>query len=82
MELRLHSKISLLMQLLGVLEEKRFNNTLYVSRLSSVLPVAIRGKTGWRKLIQWVFGDTVRIVSDYGLDGRGSIPDRRRGFFL
>jgi hypothetical protein len=25
---------------------------------------------------------SVSIVSDYGLDGRGSIPDRGRGFFL
>jgi hypothetical protein len=25
---------------------------------------------------------TVSIVSDYGLDNRGSIPDRGRGFFL
>jgi hypothetical protein len=27
-------------------------------------------------------GSSVSIVSDYGLDGRGSIPDRGRGFFL
>jgi hypothetical protein len=25
---------------------------------------------------------SVSTVSDYGLDGRGSIPDRGRGFFL
>jgi hypothetical protein len=27
-------------------------------------------------------GSSVSIVSDYGLDDRGSIPDRGRGFFL
>jgi hypothetical protein len=27
-------------------------------------------------------GSLVCIVSDYGLDGRGSIPDKSRGFFL
>jgi hypothetical protein len=27
-------------------------------------------------------GGSVGAVSDYGLDGRGSIPDRGRGFFL
>jgi hypothetical protein len=27
-------------------------------------------------------GSLVSTVSDYGLDGRGSIPDRGRGFFL
>jgi hypothetical protein len=27
-------------------------------------------------------GSSVSVVSDYGLDGRGSIPDRGRGFFL
>jgi uncharacterized membrane protein len=27
-------------------------------------------------------GSSVSIVSDYGLDDRGSIPDRSRGFFL
>jgi hypothetical protein len=27
-------------------------------------------------------GSSVSIVSDYGLDGRVSIPDRGRGFFL
>jgi hypothetical protein len=26
-------------------------------------------------------GNSVSIVSDYGLDERGSIPDRGRGFF-
>jgi hypothetical protein len=28
------------------------------------------------------WGSSVSIVSDYGLDDRGSIPDRGRGFFL
>jgi hypothetical protein len=27
-------------------------------------------------------GSSVTIVTDYGLDGRGSILDRGRGFFL
>jgi hypothetical protein len=27
-------------------------------------------------------GSSVSIVTDYGLDDRGSIPDRGRGFFL
>jgi hypothetical protein len=27
-------------------------------------------------------GSSVSTVSDYGLDGRGSVPDRGRGFFL
>jgi hypothetical protein len=27
-------------------------------------------------------GSSVSIVSDYGLDGRGTIPDRGTGFFL
>jgi hypothetical protein len=27
-------------------------------------------------------GSSVSIVSGYGLDGRGPIPDRGRGFFL
>jgi hypothetical protein len=27
-------------------------------------------------------GSSVSTVADYGLDGRGSIPDRSRGFFL
>jgi hypothetical protein len=27
-------------------------------------------------------GSSVSIVPDYGLEGRGSIPDRDRGFFL
>jgi hypothetical protein len=27
-------------------------------------------------------GSSVSIVSDYGLDDQGSIPDRSRGFFL
>jgi hypothetical protein len=27
-------------------------------------------------------GSSVSVESDYGLDGRGSIPDRGRGFFL
>jgi hypothetical protein len=27
-------------------------------------------------------GSSVGIVSDYGLDGRGSVPDRGTGFFL
>jgi hypothetical protein len=27
-------------------------------------------------------GSPVSTVSNYGLDGRGSIPDRGRGFFL
>jgi hypothetical protein len=27
-------------------------------------------------------GSSVSAVSDYELDGRGSIPDRGRGFFL
>jgi hypothetical protein len=28
------------------------------------------------------YGSSVGIVADYVLDGRGSIPDRGRGFFL
>jgi hypothetical protein len=32
--------------------------------------------------IYWSRGSSVSIVSDYGLDDRGSIPDRGRGFFL
>jgi hypothetical protein len=31
---------------------------------------------------QYEFGSSVSVASDYGLDGRGSIPDRGRGFFL
>jgi hypothetical protein len=30
----------------------------------------------------WSRSSSVSIVSDYGLDDRGSIPDRDRGFFL
>jgi hypothetical protein len=30
----------------------------------------------------WSRGSSVNILSDYGLDDRGSIPDRGRGFFL
>jgi hypothetical protein len=30
----------------------------------------------------FVFGSSVSIVSDYGLDDRGSIPNRSRGFFF
>jgi hypothetical protein len=30
----------------------------------------------------WSRGSSVSIVSDYGLDDRGSIPDRARGFPL
>jgi hypothetical protein len=32
--------------------------------------------------IKWSRGSSVSIVSDYGLDDRGSIPDRGTGFFL
>jgi hypothetical protein len=50
---------------------------------------------GWRKLhdldihnlhsLSDIFlsrGSSVSIVTDYGLDDRGSIPDRGRGFFF
>jgi hypothetical protein len=30
----------------------------------------------------WSCGSSGSIVSDYGLDDRGSIPDRGRGFFF
>jgi hypothetical protein len=30
----------------------------------------------------WSRGSSVSIVSDYGLDDQGSIPDRGRGFFF
>jgi hypothetical protein len=30
----------------------------------------------------WNCGSSGIIVSDYGLDDRGSIPDRGRGFFF
>jgi hypothetical protein len=30
----------------------------------------------------WSRGSSCSIVSDYGLDDRGSIPDRGRGFFF
>jgi hypothetical protein len=30
--------------------------------------------------IIWGWGSSVSIVTDYGLDDRGSIPDRGRGF--
>jgi hypothetical protein len=33
-------------------------------------------------LIDRSLGSSVSIVSDYGLDDRGSIPDRGRGFFF
>jgi hypothetical protein len=33
-------------------------------------------------LILWSRGSLVSIVSDYGLDDRGSISDRGRGFFF
>jgi hypothetical protein len=33
-------------------------------------------------IITWSHGSSVSVVSDYGLDDRGSIPDRGRGFFL
>jgi hypothetical protein len=32
--------------------------------------------------VQGSQGSSVSIVSDYGLDDRGSIPDRGRGFFF
>jgi hypothetical protein len=43
----------------------------------------------WLSTCEWLLltvcrshGSSVSIVSDYGLDDRGSIPDRGRGFFL
>jgi hypothetical protein len=33
-------------------------------------------------IVQWSRGSSDSIVSDYGLDDRGSIPDRGRGFFF
>jgi hypothetical protein len=36
--------------------------------------------TQWNTM--WSWGSSVSTVSDYGLDGRGSIPDRSRGFSL
>jgi hypothetical protein len=32
--------------------------------------------------LQWSRDSSVRIVFDYGLNDRGSIPDRGRGFFF
>jgi hypothetical protein len=34
------------------------------------------------KYITYELGSSVRIVSDYGLDGQGLLPYRGRGFFL
>jgi hypothetical protein len=34
-----------------------------------------------RYFFKWSRGSSVSVVSDYGLDDRGSIPDRGRGFF-
>jgi hypothetical protein len=31
---------------------------------------------------EWSCGSSGSIMSDYGLDNRGSIPDRGRGFFF
>jgi hypothetical protein len=33
-------------------------------------------------VLKWSRGSSVSIVSDYGLDDRGSISDRDTGFFL
>jgi hypothetical protein len=46
---------------------KYFSNTLLVSR---------------NIIIMRSQGSSVSIVSDYGLDDRGSIPDRGREFFF
>jgi hypothetical protein len=35
-----------------------------------------------RLALRWSRGSSVSIVSDYGLDDRGSISDRGRGFFF
>jgi hypothetical protein len=37
---------------------------------------------GWELLDQISYYLHISIVSDYGLDDRGSIPDRDRGFFF
>jgi hypothetical protein len=54
--------------------------------LSAVSPVYIQ--SSWTTFTQRTRlyirsqGSSVSIVSDYGLDDRGSIPDRGRGFFF
>jgi hypothetical protein len=49
----------------------------YIALLVSLLYIMAQTYTYMRSR-----GSSVSIVSDYGLDDRGSIPDRRRGFFL
>jgi hypothetical protein len=54
-----------------VKEEKLPNNLVFIRRsyMQSTSNMSTRGSSG-------------SIVSDYGLDDRGSIPDRGRGFFF
>jgi hypothetical protein len=41
---------------------------------------AVTSSSRWLSTYKVSRGSSVSTVSDYGLDGRGSIPDRGRGF--
>jgi hypothetical protein len=44
--------------------------------------ILLSHRTNFTIYICYKCGSSGSIVSDYGLDDRGSIPDRGRGFFL
>jgi hypothetical protein len=61
-----------------IFDEYKLRNFLHPPVTSSLLGPNILLST----LLSRSRGSLVSIVSDYGLDDQGSIPDRGRGFFF
>jgi hypothetical protein len=57
-------------------------HSLTAMRVQVKLAVLSLDENASRLVNLWSRGNSVSIVSDYGLDDRGSIPDKGRGFFF
>jgi hypothetical protein len=57
-------------------------STYHQSHAARARPEQSRPVFSWGFDIHVLTLLTLSTVSDYGLDGRGSIPDRGKGFFL
>jgi hypothetical protein len=70
------------MRLLCLLQSvaSRPNNNFPVEHFVSHIPIILLDKLHTEAIT--FYSSSVSTVSDYGLDGQGSIPDRDRGFFL
>jgi hypothetical protein len=67
---------------MGIFSKSKIERSIIlivIHRLEVICRASFIYKSNARKMSR---GSSVSIVSDYGLDDRGSIPDRGRGFFF